>query len=331
MGITTEDIQKYIELGGSIDLLTPYELNKVPRSIINQYVANGRDIDSLTYYYKEAIPQEFINQYVANGGDLRPLTSNQMAAIPREIIYQYVANGGDRLTVFSKAYIKSIPQSIIDQYVANGGDLFYLTDSQKEAISQESINQYVANGGDLQYLTKAQIAAISQENVNKLFADGVFISIYGFTKDQHFFIPYQIKSLTEKAREAIILYAAGKITSSELPADVYANYDARKKLLEIIKHKTMKEFVEKCERAGYDKDTVPAELIQAFNARLAGIEQEIKAKIIEAVKELSKPAEQKRKAEEQRQKDEMQRQKGEGQKQKAKIQNLKKDIMVMEW
>ena len=86
-----------------------------------------------------------------------------------------------------------------------------------------------------------------------------------------------------------------------------------------------------CESAGYDKDEVPEEVIQAFDERLAGIEKEVKAKMIDVVKELSKPAEQKRKAEEQRQKDEMQRQKEEEQKQKAKIQNLKDDIMEMEW
>ena len=95
--------------------------------------------------------------------------------------------------------------------------------------------------------------------------------------------------MTKKAKEAIILYAAGKISSSELSAGVYANYDARKSLLEIIKHKTMNEFVAKCERAGCDKDEVPAEIKQAFDERLAGIEKEVKAKMIEAVKELTDP------------------------------------------
>ena len=270
----------------------------VPQHIVNQYAANGRDLGYFTDEQRAAIPQEFINQYAENGGFLSELTKGQKSAIPQEFINQRAANGGD-LRFFTKAQIAAIPQEIIKQYIVNGGPLIGLTDAWIAAIPQDIINKRVANGGYLYDLTEAQIAAIPQEIINQYVANRGNCDY--LTEAQRGAIPYQILyDVSKEVREALVLYAAGKITSSELPADVYANYKARKSLLEIIKHKTMNEFVAKCERAGYDRDTVPAEIKQAFDEKLAGIEKEVKAKMIEAVKELTYPAEHRQKEKDQK-------------------------------
>ena len=353
--IPQEIINQRVANGGHLEFLTDAQIAAIPQEIINQRVAKEGTWYGLTEAQIAAIPQEIVNQLAANGEDLYHFSSAQRAAIPQEIVNQRAANGV-YLSDLTEDQIEAIPQEIVNQLAANGGPLAFLTDEQKANIPQDVINQYVANGGYLGNLTYDQIAMVPQEFVNQ-HAENTYGDILRATDAQKAAIPQeiinllyaevheakkgafpqyrnvpdQIKHMSEKAKEAIILYGARKISSSELPADVYANYGARKSLLTIIKHKTRNEFVKMCESAGYDKYAVPAELIQAFDERLAGIEEEVKAKMIDAVKKLTYPAEQKRIAEAQKQKNEMQRQKEEGQKQKAKIQNLKDDIMEMEW
>lgn len=126
------------------------------------------------------------------------------------------------------------------------------------------------------FFNKTERAALPQEIINQHAANGG--SLWEFTDAQMETVPVQIKEVTTKAAESMILYAAGKIPSGELPADVYANYRARITLLEIIKHKTINKFKELCESAGYDVDEVPEEVKLAFDERLSLIGQEVEEK-----------------------------------------------------
>ncbi len=210
------------------------------------------------------ITQEDLKEYVANGGDLRRLTKKQIAAIPQEVIKKRAANGGD-LRRLTKKQIAAIPQEVIKKRAANGVDLLGLSIGQIAAIPQEVINIGVAKGG----------------------------SSFGLTAEQRAAIPEQILEFSENAREALILYDAGKIKSSELPSDVFVNSDARQCLLEIIKKKTTMRFAELCKKSGYYKSGVPEEVNMAFDEKLEQIGQEVDERMRSGVKELTGQSEEK--------------------------------------
>ena len=234
--------------------------------------------------------QEDLKKYVANGGDLWNLSEKQIVAIPQEVINQRVANGGD-LFYLSKKQIVAIPQEVVNQYVAKGGSLFYLSKKQRAGISKKAWNQYVANGGSLFYLSKEQRADIPQEAIIKRAIDGWCLE--GLTEEQKKAIPEQILEISENAREALILYDAGKIKSSELPSDVFVNYKARQCLLGIIKKKTTMRFAELCKKSGYYKSGVPEEVQMAFDEKLEQIGQEVDERMRSGVKELTGQSEEK--------------------------------------
>ena len=146
-----------------------------------------------------------------------------------------------------------------ESYVMFGGRLSIFTQEQIATIPQEVVNQYVAKGGDLRDLTEKQKAAI----------------------------PDQILNISENAREALILYGAGKIKSSELPSDVFVNSDARRCLLDLIKKKTTMRFAELCKKSGYYISGVPEEVQMAFDEKLEQFGQEVDERMRNGVKELN--------------------------------------------
>ncbi len=237
---------------------------KITQEDLEKYVENGGSLLDLTKEQRAAIPQEVINKRVANGGSLLDLTKEQRAAIPQEVINKRAANGG-RLVYLTEEQIAAIPQEVINKRAANGGRLGYFTEEQIAAIPQEAINQYVAKGGDLRDLTEEQKAAI----------------------------PEQILEISENAREALILYGAGKIKSSELPSDVFVNNEARRYLLDLIKGRTTMRFAELCKESGYDKSGVPEEVQMAFDEKLEQIGQEVDERMRSGVKELIRQSEEK--------------------------------------
>ena len=275
---------------------------EISQEDINQYVANGGDLGELTDEQIEAIPQDVVNQRAANGGGLGGLTDEQRKAISQEIINQYVVNGG-YLHELTPEQIEKIPQNVVNQYVANGGRLGGLTDEQRKAIPQEIINQYVANGGYLNNLTYKQIEAIPQEIINQRAANGW--SFGGLTAKQIAAIPRGILEFDEKMRNALILYAAGKIKKDDLPNEVYANYKSRRILLGIIKTKLIKKFNQICDEKGFG-EYVPHELKKVFDEKCAQIRQEVKEKQQQAVLQL-------------------------GKEQKGLVENAKREIEDMGW
>ena len=221
---------------------------------------------------KFEISQEDINQYAANGGDLGELTDEQRKGIPQDVINQRAANDGDlgRLTdeqirdimcalLEDKMYESEISQEDINQYVAYGGDLGRLTDEQREEIPQDAVNQRAAYDGDLG----------------------------GLTDEQRKAIPRGILVFDEKMRNALILYAAGKIKKDDLPNEVYANCKSRRILLGIIKTKLIKKFNQICDEKGFGED-VPHELKKVFDEKCAQIQQEVREKQQQAVSQLGK-------------------------------------------
>lgn len=185
--------------------------------------------------------------------------------ITQEDLNEYVANGGD-LRVLTKEQIATIPQEVFYIRVAKDRWLLSLTKKQRPAIPQEVVDQYAANGGSWANLTEEQEAGI----------------------------PEQILRISENAREALILYGAEKIESSELPSDVFVNYEARQCLLGIIKQKTTMRFAKLCKDSGYVKSGVPEEVKMAFDEKLEQIGQEVDERMRSGVKELTRQSEEKR-------------------------------------
>ena len=140
MNITQEDINKYIENGGSLSILTDEQKAKTPQKFINKRIENDGYLCDLTKNQIIDIPQESINKYAENGGDLRYLTDEQR---------------------------KNIPQKSINKYAENGGDMWDLTDEQKANIPQESIKKRFENEEYQSDLTDKQIDNIPESLIPK--------------------------------------------------------------------------------------------------------------------------------------------------------------------
>lgn len=141
MKATAEDIQKYIELGGNIGILTNAQIATIPQELIIQYVANGGDFFDLTEAQRETIPEEVIEQHSKNGNNSFNFNTIQRQDIPREVISRIVSN----------------------ECKANEWGLRWILYNSEEFTPQEVINQYVANGGDFTCFTRKQRATIPQE------------------------------------------------------------------------------------------------------------------------------------------------------------------------
>ena len=213
---------------------------------------------------KVEVIQGDVNQYVANGGSLRTFTEDQIKAIPQQIVNQRAANSGN-LTGFTKDQKKAIPQDDINKRAANGGSLEEFTEDKIKVIPQENINQRVAKYG-------------YSENRGR-YLDGV-------TEDQIKAIPEKLKKPDYNMINALTLYANGEIKKEDLPLEVFANCETRRKLIWIVRDKNIEKFNKLCKEKGY-LDNVPDELKARFDERCKEFEKEIKAKIYEAVKYLT--------------------------------------------
>lgn len=333
MKITAEDIQKYIELGGDLSFFKASEIAAISQEFINQYAANGGNLEFLSRKQIEAIPQEAINKRALNFGRLEFLTEEQKESIPKNIrqaVFNRFSDSVDRslddmenLEQLGKEMEEMAALDVDNRYVFNHESLESFDEGQLDNVPQRVVNYNVANGGDFDdLLCDDRYFPLPQRVVNQYVANGGYLGDdpWWFDEEQVEAIPDQILKVSKKAREALVLYAAGKISSSELPADVYANYEARKSLLKIIEIKTTGAFLDLCKDAGYDRDDVPEEVKEAFDERSENIEKEIEDKMISAVQYFT--AEKAKKQE---------KEKGIQALEKTKIQSLKDGIMKMEW
>ena len=227
------------------------------------------------------IPQKIIDQRVKNGGDLNGIPSEKIEKIPQKFINQCAAKGGNLFGAREKQ-IANIPQGVINQCAENGGDLHCFSYQQIENIPQISINLGVSLG---------------KTDIN----DGLFTILDAQKKA----IPEAILEIDENAKNALILYGAGKIGKEDLPTEVYANPGLRHVLLHIIKTRTMKRFNEGCIEYGY-LDNVPAEIVEEFDKRLEAMGKEVEELRVQSVIKLTE-------------------------KQSSSVSALKEEISGLEW
>ncbi len=185
----------------------------------------------------------------------------------------------------SDEQIKAIPQGYIDMRASTGGALKFLTDEQIKAIPQYDINQRVARGcGALGGLTDEQIKAIPQDVIDLSATNGL-LDDNDLTAKQLKAIPKEILKPTDNDKKALILYGAQKLTSQDLPLNVFVNPELRNALLLIIEESTKKQFNTICEKNGFESNT-PDELVQSFNERVISIHDEISKRQMDGLKEL---------------------------------------------
>ena len=226
------------------------------------------------------ITQKDIIVYVANGGDIDLLTQEEKDIIPSEVLNE----------VKQKVDTDSLPTRELEDYTSEQSDGLYLTE-EGERMTQEGVNKALAVGMYRGCMEDEQIRNAPYDVILKFVANGGdrdYLSL-----DQIANIPKAFLEVSDKTKELLILYAAGKVSSGQLTHDVFVNYNARKCLLNIAKSKLVAQYNEICEKYGY-VDNVPQEIVESFDSKLKEMEAWVESKEEVGLQQLPKEEENKR-------------------------------------
>lgn len=274
-------IHQFLANGGELPFTMSKEeeevLKKVPLKILKQNIANGGYLELLFPEQQKEIfkDEELIKQYVASGRNLDILPTEQKNRILQnaDVLEQYVQNGG-RLQYLSSDQIKNISSKAVKQYLIKGGDLRYLLPEQVKEIFKAwyLFRDYVRDGARIDTLSLEQIKHINKDTIENI-VDGKTIS---FSPEKGFSVktPLEVRSLTQKAKDALILYGTRQLEKNDLPPDVYANDVARESLLAMVKVKIKQKYNDICIKNGY-VDNVPNEVIAAFDEHLKKVLKQV--------------------------------------------------------
>ncbi len=292
MIVTKEDINNYVALGGSLDLLSEEQLSCIEQKSIEQYVENGGSLDSLTRKQRKEVREVIRTMDIPSSFDLSGLSAEERKAVSQERINQYVANGGN-LSGLSAEERKALPQESINQYVANGGDISMLTKEERSAVPLECKKLYIVNQGNLEHLTEDE-KVYSPVGILIAKASGGCPNIerkeyeaQGGNCDDF--------EVDERMVDSLILFASGKLKSDDLPSSIFVNYATRKTLLRIIKAKNVNDFYKQYNKKKR-KGAIEDKIMRGLEEKYAEIESAVIRRQLEVIDEYETLAQERKSA-----------------------------------
>ena len=266
MIVTKEDINNYVALGGSLELLSEEQLSCVEQKSIEQYVANGGSLDSLTRKQRKDVREVSRNMDIPSSFDLSGLSAEERKAVPQESINQYVANGGD-ISMLTKEERSAVPLECKKLYIVNQGNLEDLTEDEK-VYSPVGILIAKVSGGC--------------PNIERKDYEAQGGNCDDFDVD-------------ERMVDSLILYASGKLKSDDLPPSIFVNYATRKTLLRIIKAKNVNDFYKQCNKKKR-KGAIPDKMMRVLEEKYAEIESAVIRRQLEVIDEYEASAQERKNA-----------------------------------